>query len=208
MPGERDRANDELRAFYEREAAARTRAELRTRRRDIQAAYLALLAEEGRHSVLDAGAGPGLDGAGFAAAGHRFVGIDLAKGNGLLAAERGLIVVQGSITALPIRPHAFDAGWSMSTLMHLESDDMVTAVGQIVEALRPGAPLSVGLWGLESEVATWDGADPPGPRRTFHLRSFDHNRSVLATGGTIEVAEPMEALADGWDYHLFRIRTG
>lgn len=205
---DRERANADLRAFYEREAEARTRAELRSRRRDIQAAYLELLAREGRHSVLDIGAGPGLDGAGFVAAGHRFIGIDLARGNGVLAAERGLTVVQGSITALPIRPGSFDAGWSMSTLMHLEPDDVITAVDQTVQALRPGAPFSIGLWGSEDEVVTFDGVDPPGPRRVFHLRSFGHNRSLLAAGGIVESTERLEALADGWDYHLFRVRTG
>ncbi|MEL6983724.1 MAG: class I SAM-dependent methyltransferase, partial [Actinomycetota bacterium] len=202
----RERA--ELRAFYEQEAEARTRSELRGKRREILAGYLRLLADEGRHSVLDAGSGPGLDGAGFVAAGHRFVGVDLARGNGALARERGMDVVQGSVTALPIRPGFFDAGWSMSTLMHLTADDMVTTAAELAGALRPGAPAMIGLWGFEDEVSSSDGPDRPGPRRIFHLRSFEHNQSLLATSARIESAERLVALADGWDYHLIRLRTG
>lgn len=78
--------------------------------------------------MADFGSGPGRDGEALQAAGHRFVGIDLAHGNAVLGHRCGLRVVPGSLVAIPIRSSSFDAGWSMSTLMHLDEADAATAL--------------------------------------------------------------------------------
>ena len=198
----------DLRSYYEREAELRSRRTLRGTRLGIRDDFLGLLADEGRSSVLDAGAGPGLDGRAFVAAGHRFVGVDLAGGNGRLAAEVGVTVIQGSITDLPIRPRSFDAGWSFSTLMHLPGPQAARAIVQLAAALRPGAPIMVGLWGREVEESIVDEAVLPGQRRPFRLRSFERNRELMTAGAEVERAERLEALSESWDYHVFRLRVG
>ena len=158
----------DLRRYYETEAELRRRRGpvRRGLRREVRAEFLDLLAAERRHSVLELGAGPGRDGEAFAAAGHHHVGLDLAHGNGRLAAEVGLTVVQASITAAPVRPGSFDAGWSMSTLMHLPPFDAGVALGELVGALRPGSPAVLGQWGREQEeeaVVADDDVPRPGP---------------------------------------------
>lgn len=196
----------ELRAFYEHEAEGRTRGALRGMRVERRDAFIELLVREGRSSVLDAGAGPGLDGAGFRAAGLRFVGVDLAVGNARLAAESGLVVIPGSVLALPLRAGAFAAGWSFSTLMHLPADDASTAIGEILAALEPGGPLAIGLWGAEVEAVVVDDGGPGGHRRPFHHRSFEHNRAIAAARGEVEAAERL-TIPGHSDYHLFRLRA-
>lgn len=196
----------ELRAFYEHEAEQRTRRALRGMRVERRNAFIDLLVRERRSSVLDAGAGPGLDGAGFRAAGLRFVGIDLAIGNAKLASESGLVVVPGSILALPMRPRTFAAGWSFSTLMHLPADDAGLAIGEILAVLEPGGPLAIGLWGSEAEEVTVDEGWPGGARRPFHHRSFEHNRAVAAARGEVEAAERL-TIPEHSDYHLFLLRA-
>ena len=197
----------DLRAYYEREAELGARRPLQGHRVEVRTEFLALLAAEGRVSVLDAGAGPGLDGGAFVAAGHRYVGIDLAGGNARLAAAAGSTVVQGSIAALPIRPRSFDAGWSFSTLMHLSGEEAGPAMAEIIAALRPGAPLVVGTWGRESEESYVDEVAIPGRRRAFHLRSFDRNRALLADRAAVEWSDllPLDTLDQ--DYHLFGLRV-
>ncbi len=204
-----ERGEDELvdlRAFYEHEAGRRARTSLRGMRVERRAEFIDLLNHEGRTSVLDAGAGPGLDGVGFGAAGLYVVGIDLAIGNGRLAAESGVTVLQGSILDLPIRSGAFGAGWSFSTLMHLAADDAGRAIEEILSALAPGAPLAIGLWGSEAEDITSDEAEPGGPARRFHHRSFDHNRAIAGARAEVEAAERL-TIAGHSDYHLFRLRA-
>jgi len=169
--------------------------------------FLSLMQAERRRSVVEFGAGPGLDGARFVDAGHRYVGVDLAHGNALLAAERNVTVVQADIAALPFAPGAFDAGWSMSTLMHVPEADVSATVSELVRLLRPGAPLFVGLWGGDQgQIVSEQGVD--GQRRMFSLRSPGRNRELLAASAPIEWSTTWDLGPDHWSYQLFRLRVG
>ncbi|MEM9714802.1 MAG: methyltransferase domain-containing protein [Actinomycetota bacterium] len=197
----------EHRSFYEEEARRRTRTTPAGFRVAIRSAFIATLVEQASRSVVDLGAGPGGDGAAFAAAGLRYVGLDLAVGNAGLAREAGLTVVPGSLTAPPFRAGSFDASWSMSTLMHLDEAETLVAVNEIGRLLRPGAPLLVGLWGgtLGDIVSTF--VIPEHPRR-FCLRELDHNRELLGTLASVERVERRDAGPDGWEYQVLHLRVG
>ena len=207
--GEVDGHVGDLRAYYEQEAALRTRKPPAGRRVAIRTQYLALLADEGRPSVLDLGAGPGGDGPAFAAAGIRYVGLDLAYGNAGLAAESGVVVVPGSIGAPPFRPGSFQAGWSMSTLMHVPEAQVPGVLAAMVEPLAAGAPLFVGLWGGRRHDHVVDNTIP-GHRRLFSYRPVDQNRRLLSTVGAVEHEEAWEVTPDGaangMQYQVFRLR--
>jgi len=202
-----DPVESDLRSYYEREAELGTRTELRGRRIELRDEFIVLLREERCRSLLDLGSGPGLDGAVFVEAGLRYAGLDLAQGNGVLAAGAGLSVVQGSIARPPFRPAAFDAGWSMSTFMHVPADEAATVAAGMVGPLRPGAPLLVGLWGgtPRDEI---DDTKIEGERRLFSLRSVEHNRQLLAAGGATEHRSTWEVGPDGWEYQVFLVRVG
>lgn len=197
----------DLRDYYENEARLGLRGPLRGRRLELRNEFVDMLGREQRTLVGDFGAGPGRDGEGFQAAGHRFVGVDLAVGNARLAAEAGVWVIPGSVTALPIRSAMFDAGWSMSTLMHLDRDDSRRAVEEMLRTLHIGAPLLIGMWGGEVEDSIFDSHRIKGSRRPFHLRSFDRNRQLLSTVGEVEQAQRWE-YASGEDYHVYQLRAG
>ncbi|MEO1064632.1 MAG: class I SAM-dependent methyltransferase [Actinomycetota bacterium] len=198
---------DELRAFYEHEAHERRRGPVRGRRVELRDRVIRALLDEGRRSIVDFGAGPGGDGAAFVDAGLSYVGVDLAHGNARLAAEAGLTVVQGSIAEPPLRAGSFDAGWSMSTLMHLPAPQVTAAAEAMVATLQPGAPFTIGQWGGTLGDIT---SDEPGTelRRLFSLRSIEANRDLLAPVATIEHSEPWDVGPDGWEYHVIRLRTG
>ncbi len=198
---------EETRDYYENEARRRARPPLRRNRLELRQAFVELLREEGRRSVIDIGAGPGRDGEAFRDAGHRFVGIDLAGGNARLAAERGVDVLQASLLALPIRDASFDAGWTLSTLMHLDAASMARGVDEMVRVLRPGSPLLVGLWGREEEGLVIDEHDLPGRRRPFHLRSVEHNRRLLTDRAELEESSRWERASGELDYQVFRLRV-
>ena len=179
----------------------------RGRRVGLRDEFVELLAREGRRSVLDLGSGPAGDGVAFRAAGHDYVGVDLAHANARLAAEVGLPVVQGSMTTLPFRSSSFDAGWSLSALMHLDEAEASAAAGEIRRVLRPSAPFVVGLWGRESEVSLVDRERIPGSSRPFRLRSFERNRGLVSLVGELEMAARWEGASEDWDYQIYRIRT-
>lgn len=194
-------------AYYEKEAQLRKRGRPREARVRLQDEFIEVLQAEGRPTVVDFGAGPGQDGDRFAAAGIRYTGLDLAHGNGLLAAERGFVTIQGSITAVPFGPASFSAGWSMSTLMHLDAAPAAVAVGQMVAPLAGGAPLMLGMWGCETEEFVLQSDGVPDAVRPFHVRMFEHNQAIVAEHAVVERADRWVGASGDWDYHVILLRT-
>ncbi len=199
-------ARDDLRAYYDEEARRETRNEPSGRRIEIRAQFITQLHAEGRTSVIDFGSGPGSDGSGFSNAGLNYVGLDLAHANAGLARTRGVAVVHGSVLDPPIRPAAFDAGWSVSVLMHLEPARMEAAASAMCATLKPGSPMVIGVWGgeLGSQV---DESRFAGQRRPFELRSLDHNVELLESAGTIENTQRWESDVANWEYQVIQLRT-
>lgn len=203
-----DPIESQLRTYYETEAARQLRPDPDPRRRRLREEFAAEVASSGRRSVLDVGAGPAVDHEPFVAAGVRYVGVDLAVGNGVLAAAAGQIVVPGSLYALPFRSSAFTACWSMSTYQHVPDDRIDDALAEMVRVLAPGALVAVGLWGGRDEViestASTTGLTLP---RHFTLRTHERIRSILARHLDIESHDAFEMGIGGWDYHVARGRT-
>ncbi|MCP3938467.1 MAG: class I SAM-dependent methyltransferase [Actinomycetia bacterium] len=197
----------QLRRFYETEARENRRRSPKGLRVDLRDDFIDRLVSEGCGTLLDFGAGPGLDVRTFAGAGFDCVGLDLAIGNAVLGTREGLSIVPGSIVAPPFKDASFDAGWSMSTLMHLADDAAVDAVTAMARVLRNGAPLMVGLWGSEAGRHVIE-TDAHGNPRPFHHRSPDRNRQILAAAGSIEHAQVLDLDRDGWQYQVFRVRVG
>ncbi len=201
-----DDVQADLRSYYEEEARLRRREPLQGRRVELRNDFIVKLRHERCRSVLDFGAGPASDGRGFAAAGLWYVGIDLAHGNGNLAAANGSIVLQGSIASPPLADGSFDAGWSMSTLMHVPYDEVVNTLREMVRPLRSGAPLRIGLWG--GDLGDISGKDTiAGQRRQFSLRPIESNARLLSTCGTIESQTLWDAGPDRWEYQVFDLRV-
>lgn len=195
-----------LRAYYEREAELGQRGALSDRRVEIRGRFIAMLMAEDRTSVLDVGAGPAQDGAGFDAADVGYLAIDLAHENGRRALASGFDFVQASAPALPLQADSFEAGWSMSTLMHLDDITASAAIAEITRALAPGSPCLLAQWGHEREERVVSDYQSIGRSRPFHLRSFDHNRALVQSYGEIESEECWTAASADWDYHVFWLR--
>src|SRR5687767_5318448 len=86
--------------------------------------------------VLEVGCGTGLilgRARGFA---RRAVGIDLSAGMLAKAAGRGLEVVQGSATELPIATASVDVAYSFKVLAHVP--DIHLAMSEMARVVRPG----------------------------------------------------------------------
>ena len=198
----------DLRSYYELEAAHGARTSLRSGRLDLRREYIDVIRSEGRSSVIDFGAGPGLDGQAFVEAGVRFLGIDLAVGNGVLAGRRGVVVVSASIDAPPVRPRSFDAGWSMSTLMHLDAASAAEAVAAMAAVLVADSPLLVGLWGGPQRLEIETSNDLDGAQRPFHLRPVEENRRILADVGRTQLHSRWDTGPDDWEYQVFLTRVG
>jgi SAM-dependent methyltransferase len=89
--------------------------------------------------VFEAGCGTGLllrEAAGFA---RTAVGLDLSRGMLTPARARGLTVVQGSITDVPLPSGSFDLVYCMKVLAHIPPIER--AVAELARLVRPGGHL-------------------------------------------------------------------
>jgi len=89
--------------------------------------------------VFEAGCGTGLllrEAAGFA---RSAVGLDLSRGMLAPARARGLQVVQGSLTHVPLPSASFDLVYSMKVLAHIQP--IGRAIAELGRLVRPGGHL-------------------------------------------------------------------
>jgi SAM-dependent methyltransferase len=89
--------------------------------------------------VFEAGCGTGLllrEAAGFA---RSAVGLDLSRGMLTPARDRGLKVVQGSLTDVPLPSASFDLVYSMKVLAHIQP--IGRAIAELGRLVRPGGHL-------------------------------------------------------------------
>ncbi|MFC4946944.1 class I SAM-dependent methyltransferase [Pseudonocardia sp. GCM10023141] len=183
----RAQRESDLVTYYDNEVRARLERDLPVERVARRTDYLDLLEREERRSVLEVGSGPGRDAAAFVTAGLTYTGVDLAPGSVAVCRSLGFDVHVASVLELPFASAAFDAGWTMSTLLHVADDDLDTALAEIARVLRPGSPLAIGLWGdRQGSESRWGERPEFGPPRFFSIRTDDGLRDALQRHGTLE----------------------
>ncbi|MFC6162252.1 class I SAM-dependent methyltransferase [Kribbella jiaozuonensis] len=183
----RSEREQNLITYYSNEVQARTDRALPEPRVAHRTAFLARLRDEGRHSVIELGCGPGRDGEAIAAAGFAYTGVDLSPASVEACRALGLEAQVASVLELPFEDRAFDAGWTMSTLLHVADEDLDRALTEIVRVLKPDAPLAIGLWGSATGgEQVWEDGTGFGPGRFFSIRTDDGLRSALERYGVVD----------------------
>lgn len=204
----RARRDADLITYYSNEVPARIDRELPTERVARRAAYLKLLERENRQSVLEVGAGPGRDATAFVEAGLGYTGVDLTPGSVAACRSLGLEAYVASVLDLPFKDATFTAGWTMSTLLHIDDEDLDTALAELVRVLHPNAPLAIGLWGDQAgREELWPDGTGFGPPRFFSVRTDDRLREALSRHGTLEEWATWSSGADALHYQWVVLRT-
>ena len=182
--GDRTGREAQLRAYYAKEISTRAARDLGPRRAELRSEFIELLRREQRDSILELGCGAGQDGTALNEAGVDYVGVDLTPESVQHCRQLGLTAEVASVLELPFADDTFEAGWTMSTLMHLAHSDLGPALAECARVLRPGAPLMIGLWGNAApttEVSSSEFGDRP-----FYGTDDNRLRTSLATIGTVE----------------------
>lgn len=197
----------DLASYYDQDADVRASRDLDPERVRQREEFASLLRSEGRSSVVEIGIGPGRDAIPLRDEGFQVAGVDLSSRHVELCREQGIDAYVASVLDLPFDDDAFDAGWTMSTLLHVPDSDLDAAVSEIVRVLRPGAPLAIGVWGgTDSEGPRLD--DTIKPPRFFSFRSDERLRELLGRHGTVEEFRTWEAEYGGpYTYQWCVLRT-
>jgi len=142
--------------------------------------------------VIDVGGGPGYFGRAFAAAGARYVGIELDAPTDLPAEAHALVA---SATALPLRTGSVDLAYSSNVVEHLAEPWRMAA--EMVRVTRPGGLVYLSFtpwlspWGGH-ETAPWHYLGGDRARRRYARR---HGREPKnAYGRTLFAHRVDEAL--------------
>jgi SAM-dependent methyltransferase len=202
-----DELERRLADYYDREGRARAAMPIGPHRVEQRRAFVELLLGERRQRLIDVGSGPGRDTLLFAAKGFTAMAVDRSRGHCQLAAAAGLLAVQATLLALPFPPATFDAGWSMSTLVHVPDNRWDVALASITTVLKPGAPLAIGLWGgLDDE--RWHPPRDGLPGRFFSLRAHDRAKAMLRRHGEVESFLTWSEGRRDWEYQFAVLRVG
>ncbi len=102
MTQDSDRLRADLARYYDQNAAERAVRTLPDERVARRRRFIARLQEEGRHSLVEIGTGPGIDGAAFRAAGFDVAGVDLSTVHVELARAAGIDAHVAAAQELPV----------------------------------------------------------------------------------------------------------
>lgn len=175
----------DLAAYYDAEVSDRASRGLPEQREHFCDLFIEAAVADDVRSVLELGCGPGLDAPALVAAGLDYTGVDLSFEAVAACGRQGFRACVADVTSLPFSTGTFDALWTMSTLLHLNQEELGAALSEIRRVVRPGGIVAIGLWGVDAtreEYLQVDGR----PARYFHLLSDDDLHEALAEVGRLQ----------------------
>jgi ubiquinone/menaquinone biosynthesis C-methylase UbiE len=163
---------------------------------DLRAAFAARLPRVA--DIADLGCGTADDGALFAQAGHRVVGIDRSAGM-LAYASRKLpgLVTQADLRRLPVASQSIDGIWCCAALLHVAHDQTMEALREMRRILRRDGCLvlvTAAGQGARLEPVPYD----PGTQRWFFYREPVQLEEQLSDAGLRVVTLTEEVSSRHW----------
>lgn len=155
-----------------------------------QARFVALLAPGA--TVLEVGSGPGTDADRLEAAGLRVIRSDATPAFADRLRSRGHEVLDLDVRHDPIP--AADAVFANAVLLHLDRDELASALLRIRTALRPAGVLACTL--KEGDGEEWHDRKLGLPRRFTYWREEPLRAAVEAAGFTVVSIERSHAAED------------
>jgi SAM-dependent methyltransferase len=156
----------DLRHAYNQSAAQRDAAEIAGWKLAEVQNFLGYLQQEGKHDLLEVGAGPGHYGRYFADQGLTVTCTDLSPEMVRLCRQKGLAAHEMDFLHLDFAAASFDAVFALNCLLHVPSADLPRVLEAIRRLLRPGGLFYMGVYGGRVFEGIWD-EDYHDPKRFF-----------------------------------------
>lgn len=166
---------NDLRMAYDRKADERDQYETSEWKQKERLRFFSLLREEGKHQLLDVGAGTGIHGKFFQAQGMVVVCTDLSFENVRRCREKGLDACEMDFLRLGFDNEIFDAVFAMNCLLHVPKRDLPRALESIRSKLVIGGLFYWGQYGGIEHEGSWPN-DEYEPKRYFSLLLDDQIR--------------------------------
>lgn len=141
--------------------------------------FLELLQQEGKESLLEVGAGTGVDSHFFQEHGLQVVCTDLSPDMVDLCREKGLDAHVMDFLGLNFPAGSFDAIYALNCLLHVPTPELPAVLQKLRDLLRPGGLFFLGVYGgFEEEGIHED--DQHQPPRFFSHHTDDFMRQATA----------------------------
>jgi SAM-dependent methyltransferase len=114
-------------------------------------AFLDLLKQESKQTLLEIGAGTGTDSLFFQSNGLRVVCTDLSPAMIELCREKGLEAYVADFLSLDFPPASFEAIYALNCLLHVPTSSLPTVLERLRTLLRPGGLFFLGVYGGQEE---------------------------------------------------------
>jgi SAM-dependent methyltransferase len=165
-----DELKSNLRQSYDEKAGERDGRTIQPWKLEVRAHYLSLLQQEHKHSLLEIGAGTGLDSLYFQEQGLAVSCIDLSLEMVSMCRAKGLDAYEMDFSCLQFAPASFDAVYSLNCLLHLPHAQLPGVLEGLSAVLKPAGLFYLGVYGGYRHEGIWPD-DPYEPQRFFAFYS-------------------------------------
>ncbi len=167
--------------------------------------FLALLHQEGKTTLLEVGAGTGVDSLFFQNNGLDVICTDLSPDMVNLCREKGLKAYVMDFLHMDFPSALFDAIYALNCLLHVPTRDLPTVLGKLKELLRPGGLFFLGVYGGQEEEGPHEG-DPHVPPRFFVHHTDEFMQHTLAQFFEIVSFRTIPVSNRKWHFQAFVLR--
>ena len=174
-----DQIIENLRIAYDRKVTEREGRELATWKAAERGEFLALLQKEGKHKLLEVGAGTGLHGKFFQENGLDVTCTDLSPNMVARCREKGLEAYEMDFLNLDFSPGSFQAVFAMNCLLHIPRRDLPQALAAIRQLLRPNGLFYWGQYGGIEQEGVFE-EDHYTPKRFFSFLTDEQAKDYAA----------------------------
>lgn len=176
---------ERLRQAYNLKAGDRDVRDIPNWRSERRNKFAALLLQEGKHTLLELGAGTGVDGRYFQELGLDVFCTDLSPEMVRFCQAKGLKAQVMDNTHFDLPPASFDAVYAMNSLLHLPKRDLPAVLHSIQTALKPNGLFFMGVYGGIETEGIWE-EDDYEPKRFFAFYTDDRLKHILSQFFNIE----------------------
>lgn len=167
-----------LRESYGRKAQERDARTIQAWKLAERQAFLSLLRQEQKQTLLEIGAGTGIDSKFFQEQGLQVICIDLSPEMVELCQQKGLTAYVMDFGDLRFPPASFDAIYGLNCLLHVPKDELPAILKAIELLLKPGGLFYMGVYGGYNYEGIWQD-DTYEPKRFFSFYSDEGLQAVV-----------------------------
>jgi len=190
-----------LRQAYDRQAKNRDRREIQSWKLVERGNFLTLLQQEQKQTLLELGAGTGIDGRFFQEEGLSVICTDFSPEMVRLCRAKGLAACRMDFAHLAFRDDHFDAAYALNCLLHLPKPELPGVLQEIRRVLKPGGLFFMGVYGGTDHEGVWED-DAYEPKRFFSFYTDEHIQEVVSRVFTVHTFKRIEIGDEKSDLHF------